>query len=146
MASQELLQRRIDAFPENCRKAGLKLTPQRSAIFSMLASTESHPTPEEVYSEIRKNTPSISLATVYKVLDLFHSRGFVRRVSTRDQVARYDAHVEPHHHLICTACGRIQDVADNAIAPAGVGVPGNTDFLVRDYEIQFHGLCGACRD
>ena len=87
---------------------------------------------------------------MYKILDLFHARGFVRRVSTRDQVARYDAHVEPHHHLICTACGRIQDVADNAvegdaITPAGVGVPGKTNFLVRDYEIQFHGLCGSCR-
>lgn len=141
---QERTQQRIVEFPASCRKAGLKLTQQRSAIFAMLASTDSHPTPEEVYSEIRRSMPSISLATVYKILDLFHSRGFVRRVSTQGQVARYDANVETHHHLICSNCGRIRDIVLNGDDAARYPIPASAGFQVSDYEIQFHGTCADC--
>ena len=136
---------RIEEFPAVCRNSGLKVTPQRSAIFAMLADTDGHPTPEEVYSAIRAATPSISLATVYKILDLFHKRGFVRRVSTRDQVMRYDANLTPHHHLICNACGQIQDVAVDDISGPKVTTPRTEGFQIESLEIQFHGLCKDCR-
>ncbi len=145
MMNQAETEKRIADFPMTCRNAGLKVTPQRSAIFAMLAATDSHPSPEEVYSAIRKSTPSISLATVYKILELFHNRGFIRRVSTLDQVTRYDANVEPHHHLICSHCGRIQDIDVEAIAGRPPEMPMLPDFQVSDYEIQFHGACSECR-
>src|SRR5574341_6411 len=104
------IEKRISQFPEACRHAGLKLTHQRMAVYSMLAGTDSHPTPEDVYTAIRTELPSLSLGTVYKILDQFHKHGFLRRVSTEGHVARYDANVAPHHHLVCTGCGRIQDV------------------------------------
>ena len=141
----EKTRQRIQDFPASCRQAGLKLTPQRSSIFAMLASTDVHPTPEEVYSEIRKSTPSISLATVYKILDLFHDRGFIRRVSTRGQVARYDANVDPHHHLICSSCGRIRDISFAGNPPGEMPVPDSDGFQVSGYEIQFHGICSDCQ-
>lgn len=141
----ESTQTRIAEFPGACRRAGLKVTSQRSAIFSMLANTDAHPTPEEVYSEIRKSAPSISLATVYKILDLFHDRGFIRRVSTKDHVARYDANIEPHHHLICSGCGRIRDISFEQKVPAQAGLPDSGGFRISNYEIQFHGLCSDCQ-
>ncbi len=140
----ERTQQRIAEFPASCRKAGLKVTLQRSAIFAMLASTDSHPTPEEVYSEIRRSMPSISLATVYKILDMFHSRGFARRVSTQGQVARYDANMDSHHHLICGNCGRIRDIGLNGGGAAQFPIPEPAGFQVSDYEIQFHGTCADC--
>jgi Fur family peroxide stress response transcriptional regulator len=143
--THERTQQRIADFPTTCRGAGLKVTPQRMAIFGMLAATDSHPSPEEVYSEIRKATPSISLATVYKILELFHHQGFIRRVSTLDQVTRYDANVEPHHHLICSHCGKIQDIDVEAISGRPPAKPELPDFQVSDYEIQFHGTCSECR-
>lgn len=138
-------EQRIVGFPEACRRAGLKVTPQRSAIFAMLASTDVHPTPEEVYSQILKSAPSISLATVYKILDLFHARGFIRRVSTQDQVARYDANMEPHHHLICSVCGRIRDISSEQRVPVETALPESDGFRVSNYEIQFHGKCSDCQ-
>ena len=141
----EPTQTRIAEFPGVCRRAGLKVTSQRSAIFSMLATTDAHPTPEEVYSEIRKSAPSISLATVYKILDLFHDRGFIRRVSTQGQVARYDANIDPHHHLICSGCGRIRDISFAQNVPAREALPDSAGFRVSNYEIQFHGLCSDCQ-
>ncbi len=139
------VQERLEKFPQICRQAGLKVTPQRMAVFSMLAGTKSHPSPEEVYSVIRETSPSISLATVYKILDLFQIQGFIRRVSTQDQVTRYDANIDRHNHFLCSKCGGIQDVMSNGSGSEAVRLPDSSDFQVTNYEIQFYGLCHNCR-
>jgi Fur family peroxide stress response transcriptional regulator len=138
------IQERMAGFPERCRASGLKVTHQRTAIFGVLASTERHPTPEEVYEAVRPELPSISLATVYKVLDLFQRHGFLRKVSTEQQVARYDANLAAHHHLVCDTCGRIQDV-HVPLPQDGLAAPQGPEFTVSHYDIIFHGQCRACR-
>ena len=143
MLAQRDIEDRMQAFPQRCRAAGLKLTHQRTAIFRVLASTERHPSPEEVYAAVRPDMPSLSLATVYKVLDLFHRHGFLRKVSTEQQAARYDANLGPHHHLVCDRCGRIEDV--QVPAAEALATPDTGDFAVSHYDILFHGRCGACR-
>lgn len=144
MLAQAHIQERIERFPERCRAAGLKVTHQRTAIYGMLAATERHPSPEEVYEAVRPELPSISLATVYKVLDLFHRHGFLRRVSTEHQVARYDANLHSHHHVVCDGCGRIQDV-DVRLPGGELQSPVDAGFAVSHYDIIFHGLCPDCR-
>jgi len=146
MNRKEVIESRINAFPQTCRNAGLKVTPQRMAIFAMLASTESHPSPEEVYYSIQEQTPSISLATVYKILDLFMMQGFIRKISTRDQVTRYDANVNPHHHIICDQCGTIEDVMPDEMALENVNLPNNRGFEISSVELQIHGICSTCRN
>jgi len=139
---KHIISERIRAFPALCRNAGLKVTHQRTAIYAMLAATESHPSPEEVYTQIRGDLPSISLATVYKVLDLFNRYGFLRKVSTEGQVARYDANTMPHHHQVCSRCGVIRDVVMDL--PGELNQEGNHDFKVSHCDIIFHGVCGSC--
>jgi len=110
----------------------------------MLVNTKSHPSPEEVFVEIRKTSPSISLATVYKILEMFHLKGFIRRVSTNDQVTRYDANLDQHHHIICDRCGGIQDVmgiAETLPEPLNGELGG---FRITSKEIQYHGVCADC--
>ncbi|MBI4083992.1 MAG: transcriptional repressor [Candidatus Lambdaproteobacteria bacterium] len=138
------ISQRIAEFPKRCRAAGLKVTPQRMAVYSMLIATDRHPCPDDVYTAIRSDIPAISLATVYKILDLFQERGFVRRVSTEGQVARYDAMLDPHHHLVCSSCGRIQDLMGGEFPPLQLTLPAEFDFQATGIEIQFHGQCGAC--
>lgn len=141
---RQLIERRIANFPEACRRAGLKVTHQRMAVYSMLAGVESHPTPEDVFTAIRAQLPSLSLGTVYKILDQFHRHGFLRKVSTEGHVARYDANVEEHHHLVCSGCGKIQDVHVKT-DPALAHMPAGADFAVTSYDILFHGLCKTCQ-
>lgn len=143
MSSQQEIQERIQQFPERCRSAGLKLTHQRTAIFGMLAASNGHPSPEEVFSAIRRKLPSISLATVYKVLDQFQRHGFLRKVSTEGQVARYDANLTSHHHLICDQCGLIQDIPPVS-ATADITVPEVDGFRVSHFDLIYHGLCEKC--
>ena len=137
------LNRRLDLFPALCKTIGLKQTRQRQAVYRLLAGVDSHPCPEDVYQRIRTELPGISLATVYKILDLFHRHGFVRRVSTEGQVARYDANVGPHHHLVCSGCGSIQDVEAERLPLKGAHAP-DPGFRVSHLEVLFHGLCADC--
>ena len=136
---------RLADFPTRCHAAGLKITQQRLAVYAMLAGSVNHPTPEEVFESIRGGLPSLSLATVYKILDQFQRSGFVRKVSTEGQAARYDAKVEPHHHLVCTGCGAIQDIQLKSEPDLSRGLPADAEFCVTRYDVIFHGLCGACR-
>jgi len=143
MIPESVVKERVEAFPEMCRRAGLKVTHQRTAVYSMLAGTDTHPCPEEVYESIRPSLPSISLATIYKILDLFHSHGFVRRLSTKDQVARYDANLDIHHHMICTSCGGIDDVDAGALPPPRLE---DLPFPASQCEVLFYGMCPACHE
>lgn len=145
MLNSAEIEERLERFPQRCRDAGLKVTHQRTAIYGMLASTGLHPTPEEVYSEIRTQLPSISLATVYKVLDQFFHHGFLRKVSTETQAARYDANLLPHHHLVCSSCGTILDVEEEG-SLEGLSVSGENGFRVSHYDVIFHGRCAVCQD
>lgn len=139
------VQQRLAHFPARCRAAGLKVTQQRLAVYGMLAATDTHPTPEEVFEAIRADLPLLSLATVYKILEQFHRAGFVRKVSTEGQAARYDVKMEPHHHLVCTDCGAIHDIHLDTVPDLMSGIPANANFEVARYDVIFHGLCGACR-
>jgi len=144
MLTQAKIQERTHRFPAQCKNAGLKVTHQRTAVYGMLAGTESHPTPEDVYSQIRQSLPTVSLATVYKILDLFHSYGFLRKVSTEGQVARYDANVDPHHHVICSQCGTIKDIMPES-ASYSDALPKVPDFSITHSDVIYHGVCKKCQ-
>src|SRR5436309_16043377 len=110
---------RVQGFVAQCRAAGLAVTPQRLAIFRHLATTDSHPSAEELHATVRRELPTLSLATVYKTLDTLATVGAVRPVSRLGARGRWDGNVTSDHHLVCTVCGRVADVAE-----AGTGSRG----------------------
>ena len=137
---------KIRSFPERCHQAGLKVTQQRREIYALLAESLAHPCPEEIYGRMRDALPSLSLATVYKIVDQFHRHGLLRKVPTRSQVARYDARMDEHHHLVCTSCDRIEDVILPSLPPRLTRLPESSGFQAQSYELVFHGMCSACRE
>jgi Fur family peroxide stress response transcriptional regulator len=54
--------------------------------------------------------PSLSLATIYKVLDALTKLGVVKEVHVSDDSKRYDANLDKHHHLVCTRCKQVLDL------------------------------------
>ena len=76
----------IESFLNRCRAAGLAVTPQRLAIFRRLVATDRHPSAEELHAVVRREMPTLSLATVYKTLDT------LARLITR----RTEPHVKLH--------------------------------------------------
>jgi len=144
MVHPDEIYRRLERFPRLCREAGLKVTPQRSAVYAMLAATDSHPTPEAIHQAVRRELPNLSLATVYKVLDQFLDHGLVLKVSKPEQAARYDARVDGHHHLVCESCGRIGDIVIEPLNDALSQIPVAEGFQVRRVEVVLQGLCSEC--
>lgn len=94
---------------------GLKITPQRTAIYEAVCKLNNHPTAENVIGYIKENHPNISVATVYKVLDTLAESNLLKKVKTEKDIMRYDAVMSDHHHLYCAETDRIEDYEDNTL-------------------------------
>ena len=125
------------------RERGLRVTEPRVAVLGYLVSTDSHPTAEEVEEAVNAGGPILSRASVYNVLHSLSRAGLVAGMSVTDGAARYDAHVAPHHHLVCRSCGRVEDVPweDFGVAERGVLPDGRA---VRALALTLDGVCTDC--
>ncbi len=126
------------------RQHGLQVTYQRLAIYQALYHTKVHPSAEEIYQQVRKRFPMISLGTVYKTLERFHEVGLIQKVSPVTEVARYEANVSHHHHLICLECQTIQDFEDPGL-DVKVSLPEGNDFEVMRRQVILQGYCAHCK-
>ena len=100
---------------EKLRKKGLKVTPQRVAIYEAIVMFKNHPTAENVIEYIKANHPNISVGTVYKVLDSLVENELLKKVKTEKDIMRYDAVLSKHHHLYCAETERIEDYEDEKL-------------------------------
>ena len=126
------------------RDAGLRSTPQRLAIVDEVFSRH-HPTVSEVYETVRRQFPTIGLATVYNTLRSLTERGFVRELPFGD-ATRFDVNVAPHANLVCTGCGRIEDsdACGDLISEIRNRVAAGEGFTPEGQRIDIYGLCRAC--
>ena len=138
---------RLERFVARCRAAGLVVTPQRLAVFRHLAAGHRHPSAEELYATLRREMPTLSLATVYKTLDALARIGAVRRVSWAGARSRWDTGLESHHHLVCIECGSVSDVRDprlDAVQRRAVALAGRHGFQASGHVVEIFGRCAAC--
>lgn len=134
---------------EILRGKGLKVTPQRMAIYSMLAGTTSHPSAEDIYKDLLPANPTMSLATVYKTLDSFKNIGLVQELNVGNGRSNYDANTLMHPHLVCTVCGRIDDFdadVDSLLKPVINELSNQTDYSIESQRVTFYGSCSGCKN
>ena len=105
-----MLKDRVEEFKRRVKASGLKITPQRLAVYKEIASRQDHPSAEELYERLKDKIEGISLTTVYRTLASLEKAGLVQRVPTLKDKVRYDARVEPHSHFVCIKCGKIVDL------------------------------------
>jgi Fe2+ or Zn2+ uptake regulation protein len=124
------------------RSQGLKVTPQRQCIFSVLHGNDVHPTAESVYEAAAARMPTISLKTVYQTLHDLAAMGEIQQLDLGTGSTRFDPNVDGHHHLVCTRCGRVRDVY---VTPR-LRVPSDQleGFTVSSTEVVLRGLCDEC--
>ena len=101
-----------DLLREQLKQKGLKVTPQRVAIYEAVVKLKNHPTAENIIAYIKKKHPNISVGTVYKVLDSLVENQLIKKVKNEKDFMRYDAIMHQHHHLYCTESDRIEDFED----------------------------------
>jgi len=125
------------------RAKGLKLTPQRQAIFAALYANPTHPTAEAVYDVVRSQMPSISLRTVYQTLNDLADMGEITQVDLGLGSARFDPNIEPHHHLVCNQCATVFDVPNSLAEPVLADGVAN-GFVVEATDVIIRGRCATC--
>ncbi|MEK6591005.1 MAG: transcriptional repressor [Nitrospinota bacterium] len=130
---------------EKYREIGFKLTPQRLAILRFLKGNTSHPTAENIYSQIKEVYPTVSFATVYNTLQALVDRGEVTEVTIDSQKRHFDPDPKPHHHIICIECNKIGDVFKDY--SEALKLPEN---IVKEFKpvrnhINFYGICRECQ-
>ncbi|WP_424685666.1 Fur family transcriptional regulator [Enterococcus sp.] len=131
-------------------EAGFKLTPQREATLLVLLEKEKdHLSAEEVFFFVKRKSPEIGLATVYRTLEILTDLRVVDKVSFNDGVARYDLRKEGakhfHHHLLCLECGNIEEIEDDLLGEVEAVVESRYHFIVKDHRLTFHGICSNCQ-
>ncbi len=124
---------------------GQRFTEQRAAVYRFLASTDKHPTADEVFLAVRSEVPVISLATVYKSLETLVGCGLAMKLTYGDGSARYDGRTDPHHHARCLSCSRIFDVGGH-LPPEELDdlEEGTEGFQVTGYRLELTGYCSRC--
>jgi Fur family ferric uptake transcriptional regulator/Fur family peroxide stress response transcriptional regulator len=126
------------------RAARRRVTSQRLLIHRALAEVEDHVTAEDLLSAVSPSLPGISLPTVYATLELFEELGVVRRVSLGPGAARFDSRTEPHHHLVCGRCGRLEDFDASVDVGGALRSAAGAGFAPSGAELVVKGLCAAC--
>jgi Fur family peroxide stress response transcriptional regulator len=136
---------RFDTIIRKLKDNGYKITPQRLAIVKILARSEGHPSVEDIHNSIRKNFPTMSLATVYRNIVLIKSFGEVLELGFPDGSNRYDGNRPyPHPHVICVKCRKIVDPDLDSFEDMKKEVSVETKFKILTHRLDFFGICSNC--
>lgn len=119
------------------REHGIQPTPQRLAVLQFVQESHTHPSADEVYSNVRRTCPTVSRATVYNTLNLLAEKGVIKTQMLREGSLVFDAGVHRHHHFIDEDTGQIHDVPWEAVRVS----PGKdlARFEVREIQVVLRG-------
>ena len=120
-------------------------TVQKQIILDTLKSIHTHPSVDDLYTEITKKHPSISKATVYRNLRRLAEKGIIIQIAVANVVARFDGCIDHHHHFICNSCGGIFDVfVDDDFKALSAVIQDKYNYKVNSCTTAFFGTCLDC--
>jgi Fur family transcriptional regulator, peroxide stress response regulator len=131
-------------FFRRSRENGLKITPQRSAIYQELIKAKDHPSADIIYKKIIKKIPNISFDTVNRTLLTFSKIGITNIVEGYGQAKRYDPDLETHHHFRCMKCNDIIDFHYKDYDKLKIPEDIRKQFTVLNKKVVLEGLCAKC--
>ena len=134
----------LQSFMATCRTHGLKITPQRVAIFKTLMGLNTHPTADDIYRMVKKEFANISFDTVNRTLLTFAEIGVVDVVEIFGGAKRFDPDVTSHHHFYCIQCGGIIDFKNPSYDDLDVPDDLHHKFQVISKRVILKGFCKAC--
>ena len=122
-------------------------TLQKAIILNALKELHgTHPTPAQVYEHIHESYPTISQATVFRVLASEVEDGEAQRVYAPDSSLRYEYGVRKHYHVSCRRCGAVEDVEMPYLDGLEKNVEALHGFKVERHIVEFIGICPKCSE
>ena len=120
-------------------------TKQKEAILRLVKSTNSHPTADWVYEQVRREIPNISLGTVYRNLKLLQQEGKILGLEFAATITRYDGNTQNHYHFVCQQCGYLCDLDEPVDTEHDERIAQKTGCDVFYHRSEFYGLCKDCQ-
>ncbi len=121
-----------------------RMTQQRKVILEELRKVTSHPTAEELHRLVRRRLPRISIATVYRNLEILADEGMVWKMDVAGTQRRFDATTANHYHIRCRVCGRMDDVHVQLIGNVEEAAEEVSGYSALSHRVEFTGTCPAC--
>ncbi len=125
--------------------AGYRVTVPRRTVTELIADRSGHFTAADLVEDARSRRLGIGRATIFRALDLFVELGLVERLDLPSGEHAY-VPCEPvhHHHLICSRCGRTEEVDDPRIERITRSIGRRTGYRIERHRLELFGLCPAC--
>ncbi len=120
----------------------LRMTHQREVILDEMGKCKGHPTADTLYERIKKKLPRISLATVYRNLEILSEAGMIRKLEISGRQKRFDRQLEQHHHIYCVQCHRVDNLRVETVSPESAAEIG---YRISGCRIEFFGICPDCQ-
>lgn len=127
------------------RRRGFRLTRARQAVLDSLLHAEHRLTAAQVHSLGREAYPPLSLASVYRALDLLERLGYVQHIHGENDCQSYAVALTDHsHQLICSSCGATSAFAECDLTRLMAEMEERTGFRINGHILEFRGLCPRC--
>lgn len=122
-----------------CAEAGLKMTGQRRVILKVLGESQDHPSVEDVYERAKGIDSSISIATVYRTLNLLDELDLVIRHEFQEGYSRYEVNWDHHHHLIDLETGKVIEFQNDELEKLKEKIAHDLGYDLVDHRLELYG-------
>ncbi|RUM35018.1 MAG: Fur family transcriptional regulator, partial [Desulfobulbus sp.] len=123
----------------------LRMTHQREVILDELGKAKGHPTADSLYEKVKKRLPRISLATVYRNLEILSEVGMIRKLEISGRQKRFDWDLEQHDHIYCVQCYRVDNIDIERDQKLSCPSAHDRGYLVKGCRVEFYGICPKCQ-
>jgi len=121
------------------------MTRQRKVILEEVRKDlDRHLTADEVYEQVRKHLPRISLGTVYRNLEILAELGKIQKLELSGSVKRFDGNPQRHYHIRCMRCGRVDNAPVAPLRQIENRLYGATVYTIIGHRLEFEGFCPRC--
>lgn len=130
---------------EQLKTTGLRVTPTRLAVLSVLASSPKPLDTASIFRLISLHHVDADQATIYRIIENFIEKGLITKYQFQEKKFYYEALRPDHHHAICTKCGNIEDISSCSIGTLEKDIEKTNGFEVKNHSLEFFGLCSTCK-
>ena len=122
-----------------------RMTRQRKVILEEVRKDlDRHMTADEIYEEVRRRLPRISLGTVYRNLEILAELGQIQKLELSGSVKRFDGNPQRHYHIRCMRCGRVDNAPVAPLKKIEDRLYGSTVYTIIGHRLEFEGFCPRC--
>ena len=125
------------------QERGVKPSMQRVAVMQYLLNYFTHPTVDEIHSDLSKSMPTLSKTTVYNTLKVLVENGAALQLTIDEKNTRYDGNTHPHAHFICLGCGKVHDV--EGVDLEAVTKTNHNGLQITETQVYYKGYCQECQ-